>query len=134
IVDLFQARPQLLQVNLLTVFATTDRLSREINVNSTCQGKGYDQRRTHQEVCFDILVDSSLEVPVSAQNTRNDEIVLSDQLFKVRIEWTRIADAGRATIADQVEPKLIQIRLQTGFLEILSHHSRTRSQRGLDRG
>src|SRR5689334_10803336 len=42
-----------------------------------------------------------------------------------------VPNARCATISDDIEPELIQVRLQPGFGEIVSYYSRTRSHRRL---
>src|SRR4051812_4705153 len=44
-----------------------------------------------------------------------------------------IADAGCATITDEVEAKLIEIFLQPGFREIISHNARSGRERSFYR-
>ena len=57
-----------------------------------------------------------------------DQIVINHNLFDRRIEWSGVADAGRATVTDQIEAKLIQVRLQPGAFKILRDDPRTRRQ------
>ena len=64
---------------------------------------------------------------------RGNQIVLSDDLFDGRIEWTGISDAGRAAVTDEIKAELIQVGLQSGLFQILSHDSRTGCQRVLNR-
>ena len=45
------------------------------------------------------------------------------------MEWAGIADAGCATVTDEVEPKLIEIFLQSSFLEIIGNDARTWRER-----
>ena len=45
------------------------------------------------------------------------------------MERPGIADASRATVADDVEPELIEIRLQSGFLKIIGDDARARRER-----
>ena len=45
-----------------------------------------------------------------------------------------IADARRATVADEVEAELVEIRLQAGLVQIIGDDARTGRERRLDGG
>ena len=50
------------------------------------------------------------------------------------MERAGVADAGRAAVADDVEPELVEIFLQAGLVQIIGDNARTRRERSLDRG
>src|SRR5258706_489508 len=91
-------------------------------------GKRHDQRRAHQEVGFDTLMNACFKVSIAGENTGRDQIVITKDLFDVWIEWSRITDTSCATITHQIEPQLVEIFLQASLLKIFSYHSRAGRQ------
>ena len=79
-----------------------------------------DQRRRHEEIRLDVLVDARLEVAVAGQHRRGDEIVFDDGLLDRRGERAGIADARGAAVADEIEAELVEIRLQSGLVQIIA--------------
>ena len=63
-----------------------------------------------------------------------DQIVLGDRRRDLGRERARIADAGGAAEADDVEAELVERLLQVGLLEIVLHHLTARGERGLHPG
>ncbi len=57
--------------------------------------------------------------------------MLADGLVHRHRQRTGVADARRAAVANQIEAEFVEIGLQTGFVEVIAHHSRTGSERGL---
>src|SRR5207237_3933867 len=45
------------------------------------------------------------------------------------MERSRVADAGRAPVADQIEPELVEIFLESGFVEIIGDDARAGRER-----
>src|SRR6185503_7270334 len=127
--DLLHAGPDVTQIDLLTVIARAEWLARHIDVDLSSQRKRDDKRRAHQKVCLDTLVHARFEVAIAGKHRRRNDVAFADNLFERRIEWSGVSDTGRAAVADEVEPKLVQIRLQTSLFEILSNDSRSRSER-----
>ena len=54
-------------------------------------------------------MNARFKVSIAGKNAGRDQIVIAENLFDVWIERTRIADAGRATITDQIEAQLVEI-------------------------
>ena len=54
-----------------------------------------------------------------------------DRLGHARKEWSGVANARRATKANQVEAEGFQVAHQVGALEVVDHDSRTGSERRL---
>ena len=67
-------------------------------------------------------MDARLEIAVSRQDGRGDDIMLKNRFLDRGRQGTGITDAGGAPVTDQVESQLAEIRLQTGFLKIIGHH------------
>ena len=59
-------------------------------------------------------------------------IVFNDGLLDRRRERTGIADARRATVTDEIEAELVEIRLQTGLVQIIADDARAGRERSLD--
>ncbi len=66
--DLLLGWPDLLQVDILTVFVLGQGLGLKIDVNCTSDGKSDDQRRRSQVVGLGHGVDPAFEVTISTQN------------------------------------------------------------------
>ena len=52
-----------------------------------------------------------LEVAIAGEHTGGDQIVFAQNFFNTGIERAAIADASGAAVTDQIEPKLIEVRL-----------------------
>ena len=115
-------------------FDRPERLSREIDVDPSSDREGHDQGRAHEEVRLHALVNARLEVAVSRQHARPDDVVLGESLFELSIQRARIADAGRATEPDELEAQAIEERLQARLGEVLAHDARAGRERGLHPG
>src|SRR5207245_1962181 len=118
----FDGRPDVAQINI-ALASLPDGLFGEIDIDAARKRERDDQRRTHQEIRLHTLMHSRFEVAIAAEHACADEVVLADRFFNARIEWSRVADARRAAVADQVEAEFVQITLKPGLLEIISHHS-----------
>ena len=78
------------------------------------------------------LVHAGLEVAVAGEHARGDEIVLRHHVFDAGVQRSRVADAGGAAVADELEAELVEIGLEPGLVEIVRHDARARRERGLD--
>src|SRR3989441_12273714 len=74
-------------------------------------------------------MDSCFKVSVAGKNACRNQVVVRNDLFDRRIEWTRVTDAGGAAVSDQIKSQSVQIRLQASLLKVFSHYSRTWRQR-----
>src|SRR5271157_2177202 len=129
--DFLQCRPEILKIDLISLLIGPNRFVRQVDVHASGQRKRDDQRRRHKKVCFDVLMNSSLEIPITGKDRRSNQIVVGDRLFDVRMKRPGVPYARRAAVSDDIEPELIQVRLQAGFSKIVSYYSRTRSHRRL---
>ena len=114
--------------------ALPQRLARQIDVDVTRQGIGHHQRRRGQIVGAHVRADAALEVAVARQHGGGDQIALGNRRRDRRVQRPRVADAGGAAIAHQIEPHRIEIFLQPGGGQVFADHLRARGQRGLDPG
>ncbi len=115
-----QGRPNVLEINILAVFAFAERFVGHVDIDAAGEREGDDQRRRHEEIGLDALMHARFEIAVAGQHRGGDEVVLADGFVDGCRQRTRIADAGGATVADEVETELIEIFLQAGFFEIIA--------------
>ena len=113
---------------------TTEWLNRQIQVHPTREREGHHERRRHQEVGLDVLVDAGLEVAVAREHGGSDEVVLHDRFFDRSRERAGVSDTRRAAVADRLETELIKVRRQTGLFQIVRDDARTGRERGFDEG
>src|SRR5687768_5641388 len=77
-------------------------------------------------------MDAAFEVAVARQDGDDVEVVILDLLLDLRrCERTGITDADRAAKADQVETESLEIRRESGSLEIARYDTRARCERRL---
>ena len=117
----------------LPVLVLADRIIRQIKIDASGERKGHDQRRRHEEVRLDVLMHARFEISIAGKNRGRDQIVFVDRLLDLRMERAGVADAGRATVADEIESELIEIRLQSGLGEVIGDDARSRRERSLHR-
>src|SRR5260370_33443619 len=113
------------EVDPPALFALANRLDVGIEVHRTRQRVRDDERRRRQVVETHDRVNTALEIAVAAQDRANDQISLLDRPGDRFGDRTAIADTSRASVADQVEPQLFEIRREPGALAIVRHDSRT---------
>ncbi len=92
---------------------------------------GHHQRRRGEIVHLHVRVDATLEVAIARQHRHDREIALADRLGHLLRQRPRVADAGGAAVADEVEAELLQRLGQARLVEVLGHHLRAGRQRGL---
>ena len=101
-----------LQENVLAIGRLADRLLRQIDIDPTSERERDDQRRAHQEIRLDALMDARFEIAIARKHRSRDEIVAGNGLFDCGIERAGVADACRAAVADNVEAELIEVWLK----------------------
>ncbi len=75
------------------------------------EGERDHQRGRHQEIGFHAGMHAGFEVAVAAEHAGSNEIVLHHGLFDGRGERARVADTGRATVADEIEAQGVEVTL-----------------------
>src|SRR4030095_4210442 len=101
--------PKIAQESFFTVSVLAQRFARKINMHSAGERECHHQRMRHQEIRLDMLMYARFEVAVSRKHRGSNQIEFMDCLLDFRMERSGIADAGRATVADQIKPELIEI-------------------------
>src|SRR5262249_24994753 len=112
--NLAQRRPEIAKEGFFAVFILAKWFAGKIDVNSAGQGKGHNQRRRHQKICFDMLMHAGFKIPISRKNRSCNQIVFMDRLLDIWMQRSRVADASRATVTDEIESELVEICLQSG--------------------
>ncbi|MCY1501117.1 hypothetical protein D9M68_351800 [compost metagenome] len=118
----------------MAVLALAQGLAGEVQAYAAGQGVGHHQGRRCQPVGLHQRVHPALEVAVAGKHRGHGQVGLLDGLLDGVEQRSRVADAGGATVADQVEAKLVQVGRETGGLEVLGHHLGAGGQGGLDPG
>ena len=131
--DLLLCWPDIPQIDR-TAVAFAERLLVEIDIDSACQCVGDHQWRRGEEIGLDQWVDASFEVAVARKDRCSYQVIAGDSFRHFAGQRTRVADAGRASVADHVESKLCQRVDQVGMFEIFGHDARSGRQAGLDVG
>ncbi len=88
--------------------------------------------RGREEIGADVRVDARLEVAVAREHRGADQLVLDDGLLDRLRERARVADAGGAAVAGEVEAELLQVGQQARLGQVLGDHARAGRERGLD--
>ena len=115
----------------MALLVVAERLLGQILADGACKRIGDDERRRGEIIRFHIRRDAAFEIAVAGNDRRADEIVLVDRFGNLIRQRPRIADAGGAAEADEVEAELVERFLQAGFGEIFRDDLRARRQRGL---
>ena len=97
--DFLGRRPDVRQEDGLAVLAGAERLLREIDVHPARERVRDDERRRREVVHLDLRVDAPLEVAVSREHGRRDEVARAHGLGDGFRQRARVADARRAAVA-----------------------------------
>src|SRR3981189_3615915 len=111
-VDLAAGRPDVAQEHLLSLLVDAERRLGDVDIHRARDRIGDDQWGRSQIVGAHVRVDAALEIAVARQHGGGHQIVLVDRLGNLRRQRARIADAGGAAEADQVEAELVEVLLQ----------------------
>ena len=101
--DLLVGRPDVAQVDGLAVLVVAERLVVQVGVDAAGERVGDHQHRRRQKVHAHQRVDAPLEVAVARQHRGDDQIALGHGLGDRLRQRARVADAGGAAVADEVE-------------------------------
>ena len=96
---------------------------------------GDNERRRSKEICIHGFVYAALKIAVARQHGSDTEFAvllgIIDSFRNAFQQGTAIADAGGASITDQVEAELVEIRLQPCSFQITGHREAAWRQRRL---
>jgi len=130
--DFLLSGPDISKEDIFTVSTLSDGFSFEVLVDSTSQSVRDDEGGTGKITGSDQRMDSGFEVSVTGQDGSSNDIVLGDSVGNFFSEFTRVTDAGHATITSNVETELFEVFEDTRFLEVSLSDFGTGGQRGLD--
>ena len=130
--DLFACRPDIAQIDLAAFLVGAERSLGDVDLHRTGNRVGDDERRRRQVVGAHVGVDAAFEVAIAGQHRGRHQVVLVDRFGNLLGQRTRIADAGGAAEADEIEAQRIEIFLQPRLLVIFFNHLRARRERRLD--
>ena len=65
-------------------------------------------------------MDTALEVSVTREDGRGDQIVVDNAVLHLVSDLTGVADASHATVTSCSEAELVEVALNTGLLVVLS--------------
>jgi hypothetical protein len=82
----------------------------QVDIDRAGDGEGDDQRRRHEEVRLDDLMDAGLEVAVAESTEAATMSSDFTTLLDAGIERAGVADAGGAAVADGLEAELVEFR------------------------
>ena len=130
--DLVVRRPDVGEEHVLAVLGLADGRLDHVVADRAHQRIGDHQRRRSEIVGAAIGRDAALEIAVARKDRRSDQVIVVDRLADRLGQRPRIADAGGAAIADQVEAKRIQVFAKATGIQIIGHHLAARRKAGLD--
>src|SRR5690606_13146824 len=122
LLDLLRRGPDVPQIDGLAILVLAERLRRQVLGAGAGEGVGYDQRRRGQVIRLHVWRHATFEVAVAGEHGGRDQALVVDDLGDRAGQRTRIADAGGASEADEIEADLVQFLLQTRLFEIFGDH------------
>ena len=129
--DLGIGRPEVAEVDGATLAVVSDGVVLQVDVHRAGERVRDDQRRRREVIHADVGVDAAFEVAVAGEHRAHGEVVIVDGLRDLGCERARVADAGRAPVADDVETERAERLGEAGLLVIVGHDERSRRERGL---
>ena len=130
--DVLGCGPDVLEEDVVALLVLAERVGVEVEVHRPGQTVGDDQRRRREVVHLDVRVDPALEVAVARQHRGDGEVTLLHGGRDLLGQRARVADAGRAAVADEVVAELVEVGPQTCLLVVAGDDLGARSHRGLD--
>ena len=127
-VHFFGGRPDIPEIHGLAVLTCAERCLLQVHVDAARERVRDDERRRGEVVGADFLLDAPLEVAVARQHCADDQLPLGDCGGHRLGERSRVADAGRAAVADEVEPQLLEVGHEPRLLQVVGHHLRAGSE------
>ena len=120
--DLLAGGPDVGEVDRLALGVRAQRVLREIEGDGARQGVRHAQRRGGKVRGPDLRMDTTFEVAVARQDGDHRKIPVGDCRRHLVGQGSRVADAGCAAVADEVEPELLEVGHQPGGVEVVGDH------------
>ncbi|MNO78679.1 hypothetical protein D3C76_698270 [compost metagenome] len=122
---------EILQEYGLAISTRGKRLRSQVDIDGTGDGICNAQCRGRQIACWYFRVHPAFEISVAGQHDHAFEALIGEML-NVLFELPRVADAGHATEARQIEAQCRKVFQQVGFSQVVCDHLRARRERRLD--
>src|SRR5690606_30389659 len=132
--DLLVGRPDVAQIDVLPVRPLAERLPGQVLLQAAGQRIGHDKRRRGEVVRLYLRMHAAFEVAVAGEYSADRQVVRIDGVGDRLFERARVADAGGAAIADEVEAQRVERLGQAGGVVIVRDHLAARRQRRLHPG
>ena len=117
-VDFSGCGPQVFEEHRFAVFVVADGVGVRVFQYGAGERKRDHQRRAHQEVGFQALVDARFEVAVAGENRCGDQVVFDHGVFEVLVQRSGQTHTGGATVSDDMEAELLKVGQQAGLFQI----------------
>ena len=125
-------RPDIAQIDGIALRVHAQRIVLDVHVHASGQRPGHDQGRGGQVVEIHLRMNAPLEVAVAGQNAAAAQSGFLDMAGDVLAQGARIAYAGRASVAHDLEAQRRQVVQKAGGFQVTGHHPGAGSQAGLD--
>jgi hypothetical protein len=123
VADLAERGPNVFEENVLSIGVLANGIFGQINIDATGERECDHERRAHEEICFDALMDTGFEIAVARKNAGGNEIVADDDVFDSGIERAGVSDASGAAVTDSLETEFIKIRREAGLVQIFGNNA-----------
>src|ERR1051325_3834867 len=131
---LFGCGPDFAQIDWLSVFIFAQGIICDIDVHSSGEGKGYHQGWRSKIVGFYQRIDAAFEIAVAAQHGGDYEIFLLHRGAHGFRQGSAVADAGGASVTDEMKIQLLEIGHQAGLGQVVEYYFRAGCEARLDPG
>ena len=107
--DFLVRRPDVLEEDRLAVARRADRLVDHVGADRALERISDHQRRRSEIVGAAVGRHAAFEIAVAGEDADRDQVLLVDRLADRLRQRARIADAGRAAVADEVEAERVEV-------------------------
>ena len=125
-IDLFIARPDILQSDFFTV-RNRQHILLDIEANRASDRVCHHQRWRSEEGLLGIRVDTSIKITITRQHSSRIQITVDDLLLNLGIQRARHAVTRGTGIGNNTEAELLKLRQQARVFQI--HRDRFRARR-----
>ena len=91
--NFIERSPNVFQKYVISLFVLSNRLKINVFQNRSRKRVSHNQRRRHQEICFDVLMNTRLKITIARQNRSRNQIVFKNRFFNAWVKRSRITDA-----------------------------------------
>ena len=100
----------------MAILIGTERFGLKIDIHAAGQCVGHHQRRRCQIVGAHQRIDAAFEVAIATEDGGNGQLPLLHCVRHRFRQGSTVADAGGATIADQIELQFLEIGREAGVV------------------